>query len=131
MLVLLLMLMTMSMLAGQAALSACSSSNHNYANNQALSRQPSNSDICMISKTSAQEAGRGYLTAVRPERRRQVRKELAGATPLALQLLSSCLSQRGAPTGPGRPAGRSLNITNSRMHFPCWPLRADNFSHHC
>ncbi len=55
---------------------------------------PSNRKYQVLSRGVMQEVG-SYRPAVRPERRRQMQQEVVNAAPHALQVLASCLHQKG------------------------------------
>ena len=50
-----------------------------------------------------QEVG-SYRPAIRPERRRQMQQEVEAAAPHALQILASCLNQRGSVCSDNHPS---------------------------
>ncbi len=56
---------------------------------------PSNRKYQVLGWGLMQEVG-SYRPAVRPERRRQMQQEVVDAAPHALQVLASCLNQKGS-----------------------------------
>ena len=49
----------------------------------------------VITLVAVLQEARGYSPSVRPERRRQLEEEIANSSPMALEVLTSCLSQPG------------------------------------
>ncbi len=59
-----------------------------------IAHMPSNRKYQFLGWGVMQEVG-SYRPAVRPERRRQMQQEVVDAAPHALQVLASCLNQKG------------------------------------
>ncbi len=66
-----------------------------YISTDNIAHMPSNRKHQVLSWGVMQEVG-SYRPAVRPERRRQMQQEVVDAAPHALQVLASCLNQKGS-----------------------------------